>query len=221
MNLYEESVLLKTFKPSKKMKKIILTLAAMAIAVSSFAQISVGAGYANNAQKLESNDPSTTNGFYVEGSYNLPIAGGLSIVPGVRYTFLGSKNAKDAFGGFVGGQIELAEHYVAVPVMAQYALDLGSSAKFLIFAGPTFDLGLASNTKASATIAGASGSTSKDNYKDTDYLKSNVFVGGGVGLQIGNFQIKGAYDFGLLNRLDSDNVALKDSQIRAGVAYLF
>lgn len=206
---------------NNNMKRIILTLAALAIAASSFAQINLGAGYTNNAQKLESNDPSVTNGFYVEGSYNLPVVGGLSIVPGVRYTFIGSKNAKDAFGGFVGGQIELAEHYVAIPVMAQYALGLGSSAKLLVFAGPTFDLGLASTTKVAASIAGVSGSTSKDNYDNTDYLKSNVLVGGGVGIQIGRIQIKGAYDFGLFNRLDNDSVALKDSQIRAGVAFLF
>lgn len=212
-------------KNSHFMKKIFLTLALVAVAATSaFAQVGIGAGYANNAQKLGSGDPSTSNGFYVEGFYNIPVAGGFSIAPGVRYTFLGKTNEAGAtiLGINLGASSKTTEHYVGIPVMAQYAIDLGS-AKIFAFAGPTFNMGLASSTVISANAGGIGGETKpSDNYGDnSNYLRTNVFVGGGLGVQVGSFQIKGAYDYGVLNRLDSDNTTLKDSQFRVGVAYLF
>lgn len=206
------------------MKKVILTIALVAAAATSaFAQIGIGAGYANNAQKIGDSDPSTTNGFYVEGTYNIPVAGEFSIVPGIRYTYLGKANsASTSIAGIsISGSSTLVEHYIAVPVMAQYGIDLGS-AKVFAFAGPTFSFGLASQTKVEASVAGISADKPIDNYgENSPYGRSNVFVGGGLGIQLGSFQIKGAYDFGLLNRYDSENVTCKDSQFRVGVAYLF
>ena len=120
-----------------------------------------------------------------------------------------------------GASSSLVEHYIAIPVMAQYGIDLGS-AKLFAFAGPTFSYGLASKTTVEASVAGISADKPIDNYGDNSaYLRSNVFVGGGVGLQLSSFQIKAAYDFGLLNRMDSENIALKDNQVRVGVAYIF
>ena len=206
------------------MKKVILTLALVAAAATSaFAQFGIGAGYANNAQKVGDADPTTTNGFYVEGSYSIPVAGEFSIVPGVRYTYLGKSNtaATNIAGINIGGSSTLVEHYIAVPVMAQYGIDLGA-AKLFAFAGPTFSYGLASQTKLEASVAGFSADKPIDNYGENSvYGRANVFVGGGLGLQLGSFQIKGSYDCGLLNRYDSENITCKDNQFRVGVAYLF
>ena len=205
------------------MKKIILTLALVAAAATSaFAQFGIGAGYANNNQKVGENS-SATNGFFVEGTYSIPVAGEFSIVPGVRYTYLGETTsaATNIAGINIGGSSTLVEHYLAIPVMAQYGIDLGA-AKILAFAGPTFNLGLASQTKVEASVAGISADKPINNYGDNSiYSRTNVFVGGGLGIEISSFQIKAAYDFGLLNRYNSDNVTCKDNQFRVGVAYLF
>lgn len=203
------------------MKKIILTIALVAAAATSaFAQIGVSAGYANNSQKTKDSDPSTTNGFYVEGTYNIPVAGSFSVVPGVRYTYLGSSKSASTSILNAGVTGSLVEHYLAIPVMAQYSIDLGA-AQIFAFAGPTFSYGLASKTTIKASAAGFSADKTIDNYKDTDYLRPNVFLGGGLGIQLGSFQVKAAYDFGLLNRMKSDKIVLKDNQFRVGVAYLF
>lgn len=206
------------------MKKVILTLALVAVAATSaFAQIGIGAGYANNSQKIGDADPTTTNGFYVEGTYNIPVATNFSIVPGVRYTYLGKSNsASGTIAGInIGGSSTLVEHYIAVPVMAQYGIDLGG-ANIFAFAGPTFSYGLASQTKVEASVAGFSADKPIDNYgENSNYGRANVFVGGGIGIQLGSFQIKGAYDCGLLNRFDSENIVGKDNQFRVGVAYIF
>lgn len=201
------------------MKKVIITIALVAAAATSaFAQIGVSAGYANNSQKTQNSDPSTTNGFYVEGTYSIPVAGAFSIVPGVRYTYLGSSKATNILSA--GLSASLVEHYLAIPIMAQYGIDLGA-AQLFAFAGPTFSYGLASKTTVKASAGGFSADKPIDNYKDTDYLRPNLFLGGGLGIQLGSFQVKAAYDFGLLNRMKSDKITLKDNQFRVGVAYLF
>ena len=206
------------------MKKIIMTLALVAVAATSaFAQFGIGAGYANNAQKIGENDPNTTNGFYVEGTYSIPVAGTFAIVPGLRYTYLGSSSSTgtEIAGIAVGASSSLVEHYLSLPVMAQYGIDLGA-AQLFAFAGPTFAMGLASTLSGEAHVAGFGGDSKVDNYKDGSiYLRTNVFVGGGLGIQFNSFQVKAAYDFGLLNRYDSENLTCKDNQFRVGVAYLF
>lgn len=207
------------------MKKVILTLALVAAAATSaFAQFGVGAGYANNAQKLNDNDPSSSNGFYVEGTYAIPVSGIFSIVPGVRYTYLGKsdKAATNIAGIDIKGSSTVVEHYLAVPVMAQCGIDLGA-AKILVFAGPTFNLGLASQTKVEASVGGISADKPIDNYgEDSIYGRTNVFLGGGLGIELGSFQIKAACDAGLRNRYDSENIKYRDAyQIRIGAAYLF
>src|SRR5574344_2112714 len=78
------------------MKKIILTLALVAVAATSaMAQFSVGAGYLNTlATYTTSNSTSKTtfNGFYagIDASYDL--GSGVAVVPGVYYGYLTSSD---------------------------------------------------------------------------------------------------------------------------------
>lgn len=201
----------------KEMKKIIITLAlAVAATASAFAQVNLGAGYLNNSAKSTvSNTSSTlkTNGFYVGGDYNFNIAGGLGLDLGLQYQFLTGNDSS-----FIG-KGTITEHYLAVPVMFNYGIALGNSAKLFAFAGPSAQLGLASNLKAEAVGL----STTRNLYGDnSDYGRFDILVGGGVGIELMDMvRFTVSYNYGLVDRNTSDNVTLHDSLLSAGVAFMF
>ena len=208
------------------MKKIILTLALVAAAATSaFAQIGVGAGYLNNNTSASSTGEAlVTNGFYVEGTYNFNVGNFLSVVPGIRYTFAGDNDAK-------GIEIEdidiaevsaaLTEHNIYVPVMLQANIPVGS-AKVFAFAGPTFQFALSSMLDVAASIGGVGFDTDIDLLGENGLFKrTDIALGGGVGIEFSHFQVKAAYDFGLMNRSAIEHETVKGQQLRIGVAYLF
>lgn len=208
------------------MKKILLTLALVAAtATSAFAQLGIGAGYTNNSSSNPSDGEAlVTKGFYVEGTYGIALGSNLSIVPGIRYTFAANGDAQ-------GIDIEdidiaevsasLAEHNIYVPVMAQLSVPMGA-VKLLAFAGPTFQFALSSMLNVAANVGGMGFDTDIDLLgEDGLFKRTDVALGGGVGVEFGNFQVKAAYDFGLMNRSAVDNGTIKGQQLRVGVAYLF
>lgn len=208
------------------MKKIITILAAavmMLTASNAFAQIAVGAGYLNATDKIDDNS-NALNGFYAGVSYNIPIAGGLAVAPGVYYSGL-FKSGELFSLSLLNTKVDskLAEHFINVPVNFNYNFELAPDMTAFIFAGPTFQYGLASKTKIEGTAAGYSGDKDIDNYDDSDYGKTNVLLGGGVGMNLmDSFQITVGYDYGLMN-LYTGNADVKrhKSYIKLGVAYLF
>ena len=214
------------------MKKIITLLAAavmMLSASNAFAQIAVGAGYLNATDSFKngsSTEKANSNGFYAGISFNIPIAGGLAVAPGVYYSGLFSKD--DVFStSFLNTKVDskTQEHYINVPVNFNYGIEMAPDMTAFIYAGPTLQYGLASKTKVEGTIAGYSGDKDVDNYADgSDYGKMNVLLGGGVGMNLMNaFQITVGYDYGLMNLYtgDADDVKHNKSYIKLGVAYLF
>ena len=199
--------------------KRILTIAVAAVmmtfATNSFAQVQVGAGYLRGMDNIAMSSISTdltSNGVYAGFSYNLPISGGLGIAPGFYYSFMFSN---DNYEGVADAKIR--EHFANVPVYLNYRFGNGSNAQFFIYAGPTVQLGLASTVTVS--LLGVSETT--DRYKDSDYSRANLLVGGGIGMNISKFQITLGYDQGLFN-LDTSNDGTKwtKSYLKAGIAYL-
>ena len=206
------------------MKKIILTLALVAAAATSAsAQFGIGAGYLNSSMKESSSSESLAlNGAYIEGTYSLPLADGLCFVPGLRYSFATTSDVSaleiEDFKA-AGIDITMNEHYVSVPLMFQYGYDLGG-AKLFAFAGPTLNAGLASSLSVKLDIAGFTGDEDVDLFKDV-FNRFDVSVGGGLGVEFSNIQVKAGYDFGLLNKSTDDRSKLNCKQLRVGVAYLF
>lgn len=192
------------------MKKIIITLAAMAVAVSSFAQASIGAGYLN--QSKSNSDAKALNGFYVGADYNINLTGGLGVAPGVYYNFAtwseGGKNANASIN----------EHYISIPVMFNYSVNVAPGFDLFAFAGPTGRFGLASESKGSVAGFSASG----DNYKNDNYQRAALLIGGGVGADIADkVRFTVGYDYGLTNRYKNSNVSFNDKLVHVGVAFLF
>ena len=212
-----------TFKQNArmKMKRIITLIAAavmMTIATNSFAQMSVGAGYlhAGDQVTLKGMDPveAGMNGAYAGVSYNLPISDMIGIAPGLYYSFL---MCDDDLAGVAGSKIR--EHFANVPVYVNFGFNMGANARLFLFVGPTVQLGVVSTVKVN--LLGHE-SEAVDRYKSGDYSRTNVLVGGGLGLNISRFQITAGYDQGLFN-LDTSNDGTKriKKYAKAGIAFLF
>ena len=207
-----------------KMKRIITLIAAavmMTIATNSFAQMQVGAGFlhSNESISMKGTDLGDigTNGAYAGFSYNLPIAGTFGIAPGLYYSLLMSNESTSVVGVNLGSKMR--EHYVNVPVYFNFGFNLGESSKLFIFAGPTAQFGIASSSELSA--AGIS-SGKFDRFKDGNLSRTNVLLGGGLGLNISKIQITLGYDQGLFNLDTSDDgTKIIKSYAKAGIAYLF
>ena len=206
------------------MKKILSTLLAaslMLLGTQAFAQISVNAGYLNSSIKVGNADPSNANGAYAGVSFNVPVAGGLSIAPGVYYSMITSKSTAN-LGSIATGSGTFMEHAINVPAYLNYNIGLNRDTNFFIFGGPTFQYGLASTVKYDANVLGVSGSTTSDNYKNDNYNRMNLYLGGGIGINAGGYMVIVGYDYGMMNQYKGDNaVNAHRSNIKIGVGYNF
>lgn len=204
------------------MKKIIITLALAAIATSAFAQMSVGGGYLSSTMKANKTS-SVSDGFYAGFDYNLPLGvTGLGVAPGLYYSYL-TNSSSAGLAGIATVKGTLKEHYVSVPVNFNYGLNLVDGAlKVSLYAGPTFNLGLASKTVYDANTLVGDSSSETDHYADKNYKRFDLLIGGGVALDIVDMiRVNFGYNYGLLDRDATDSGTLKRAGWHVGLAYLF
>ena len=199
------------------MKKTLCTLlaaAALLAGVEAQAQMSVGAGYLNITQSFD-NTSANGNGAYAGLSFNIPLAGGFGIAPGVYYTF--SNYKQDAAWGLLKGST--TEHAINVPLNLNFGYNLARDMRAFIFGGPTFQYGLSSKTKTD--VAGAA-TVDDDNYADDGTQRFVVYAGGGLGMDIANtFQVTVGYDHSVTNMIKSDSHKVGRGLLKIGAAMLF
>ena len=217
------------------MKKVFTILAVLALsAATSFAQMTIGAGYAHDisTSKLSNStaNKALTDGFYVEGGIQAQLGEIVTFNPTLRYTFLTSgesKSVADPIIGTFSGSSRLLEHYLSIPAMFELNLELNNG-RFFMFAGPTLELGLASTAKLSVSANDGLGAsilealefdTSLDLYRVKPYGRFDALIGGGIGFQFGKFIIKAGYNYGMVDRYKTSEITLHDQQIYCGVAF--
>ena len=210
------------------MKKIISTLLAaslMLLGTQAFAQVSVNAGYLNSTQSFSNSNLKSinSNGAYVGLTFNIPVAGGFGIAPGVYYSMITNKNGADGviLGIPASASATFMEHAVNAPLHLNWGVDLARDTKLFIFAGPTFQYGIASKTRLQGGVAGISGDKTYNNYEDDDYNRFNIYAGGGVGMKVAGIQITVGYDYGVMNLYDDDDLKTHRSNIKIGLGYAF
>ena len=196
----------------KKFFSTLLVASLMLLGTQVFAQTTFNVGYLNSTLATK-NTSSGSNGAFAGVSFNLPISGGLGVAPGIYYSALFSKNTE--LFGFGTGTFQ--EHAINVPVYLNYAFALASDTKFFIFGGPTAQYGLMSKVKHEVGNVNAT----VDNYKDSDFNRFNVYLGGGVGFQAGAFQVTAGYDYGMMNQYKNTDVTCRRSNIKIGVGFAF
>ena len=120
------------------MKKLLFTLIAAAIAsFGAAAQISAGAGYANQITNTSIGDidaDNSSNGFYVGAGFSCPIIAGLSVDPGVYYSYMVSKQSL-LDTELVTGNTQ--SHYLTIPINFRYTLKAVDFLDVFAYAGPT------------------------------------------------------------------------------------
>ncbi len=201
------------------MRKFMTLAAMLLIGVTAFAQIHIGGGYAHQITTSGNSSNSATDGVYVGMSYNFPISGALGVAPGLYFTgtFGGGNQSLGKFGSV---EAKRQEHTVNIPIHLNYALNFGP-AELFVYAGPTASIGLAANFTGTTTILGFSADVPVDMYKDLDYNRFDVKLGGGLGVKYGAVQINGGYDFGMLNRYKDSKTTTRTNLFHVGVAYTF
>ncbi|MGM9761990.1 MAG: outer membrane beta-barrel protein [Candidatus Cryptobacteroides sp.] len=201
------------------MKKIIISLAiAIAAAVSASAQVSVGAGYLNQTNKTTVSNNSSSralNGFYAGVDLGYGLGYGLSIVPGVYYGYISGKTT--ALEGVA--EANYVRHDIAIPVNVKYGIDILDALNVFAYAGPQFNIGLASTS--TATVAGISKSINNFDENGAE-RRFDLSIGVGLGFDVADLiRINLGYNFGLLNRANSENVVTKANTLHVGLAVLF
>ena len=204
------------------MKKFLTTLLAaslMLLGTSAFAQMSVNAGYINSTRTAKDGKSANANGAYAGVSFNIPVAGGLAVAPGLYYSMITSIDVANV-GKLYSGKGTFMEHAINVPVYLNYGFALARDTKFFIFGGPTAQYGLASTVKSENDIAGLiTINGTKNLYEIEDYTRFNVYLGGGVGFQAGAIQVTVGYDYGMMPIYkDGDQ---HRSNLKLGVGFLF
>ena len=208
------------------MKKILTTILAaslMLLGTQAFAQMSVNGGYLNSTLK-SGNASQNSNGAYAGVSFNIPLAGGLGIAPGIYYSMLTSKSGDTAtiFDVNFSSSSTFMEHAINVPLYLNYGIDIADDTKVFLFGGPTLQYGLASTVKLDGNVGSASSSKTYNNYDNDNFNRMNVYLGGGIGFGISAITITVGYDYGMMNQYKGENaVNCHRSNLKLGVGYAF
>lgn len=231
----------------KKLFTIILGAALMLCGTKAFAQLSVGAGWLNSTEitKYTSGDPDKDNfnGLYIGGQYNLEIVGNFGVAPGLYMSALfGNYMAQGTNIGITGTvRAKYREIAINVPVNLNYSLELGRDFNLIFYAGPVFQVGAVSKSSVEVSAGGlgifaTTGKYTLNNYSgkwkasdgkeynDPDGPNRNLFniyLGGGIGFQAGDFQVIVGYDHSLLNISKISNENMSRSQIKLGLGLAF
>lgn len=215
------------------MKKIFATLFAaslMLMGTQAFAQIVPGAGYLLSIEKSSSEnssmDATKLNGFYVGASYNIPLVAGLGVAPGFYADMLFYHGAAS-----LTQYVTLSEHYTELalnlPINLNYRLEVSDNASIYAFAGPVFQVGLMARSTYNGRIdVGPIHINEGDAYnhydaENGDMNRFNIYLGGGLGFQVGDILFTVGYDHNLLNVDRTDSWKTNRNQIKAGINFAF
>lgn len=136
------------------------------------------------------------NGLKVGLTTEYPLKNNFSLLTGVFYNLVYSDKLQKKYNSMVINTLTYA-HYLNVPLQAIYNLPVSNDLKFFGYGGPTLQVGLSQIQSVYSTYTPIVNS-------HTDLYKSNLSqldlqLGLGLGVQFKNFQLKGGYDFGVLN----------------------
>ena len=199
------------------MKKVFAIAAALMMLATTANAQSFGAGYVQST----TNGGNAVNGFYAGFGYSAEIMTGLNLNPGLYYEMLTSSTGAN-IGSWASYRGKTTEHYVNVPLHLSYGIQFAPTFKFFVYGGPTANVGLASSTKVTGSVLGLGGEGTVDNYKDSNYSRFDIMLGGGAGIELmKKFRITVGYDWGMLDRNTSDNATLKRNRLTAGAAFIF
>lgn len=199
---------------------LLLVLVGLLGVASMQGQIGLQFGFDQSIERTKSGSEtvfqrdSALNGFKVGVFYEHTFKYGLGLYYGVNYNFLRQQSKWKGIGNGWFSRTATMEHYLDVPLHFQYKLTIANDTYLMAYVGPTFVMGLAGEECVSKKNGLPENNplyqmntTSIDIYKRdenkdgfADLQRFDVMVSVGLGLQYKHIQLKGGYDFGMLNR---------------------
>ena len=196
------------------MKKLILAISALLLAVSANAQLGIVAGVTSTKTNLDEAykdiaETMNVDQYHAGLVYNLNLPLGLSLQPGIIYNMKGQSLASniDALGAKQDVTINTKTGYLEVPVRVAWGIDLGLFKPY-VFAEPY--LGYAINTETTTEIKDAAAAEilnstmgtqleSKHEWDARNRLEYGVGLGAGVRLlKFASLSVKYFWEFGNL-----------------------
>lgn len=217
----------------KKTIAIVACAAVMLFAGKANAQLGINVGYApvtlSTATTIGNTTTTSTSemdGFFAGVTYNYGISKDL----GVAFGLQGRYNTKTSTGSanfvVVSGNDKSSTTQILldVPVLLNYSLPLGGSAKLSAFAGPTFSYAVYGNTHVTTTttILGTSSTSETDYAMYGDNSTNNrldITAAFGLQFQYNDFRLFGGYRIGLTDLNTNDNVKTTSSGLFVGLGY--
>ncbi len=208
----------------KKITKLVLFFALIAIACPSFAQsIGIKAGL-NMANMLVKDDDETYSddyemkpGLHLGVVAELPLSDPIALEAGLLFSMKGFKMEEN------GVEAETNLNYLDIPVNLKAGFDVGN-AKLIALAGPYFGIGLSGKTK----IEGGGEEIEEDiewgNDEVEDDLKRLDFgLGLGAGVEFGAIGVSAVYNLGLSNisPFTEGGYKVSNRAIQVSVSYFF
>lgn len=217
----------------KKNIAIIACAAVMLLAGKANAQLGINVGYAPVTLTSTVTSGNTTtktssemDGFFAGVTYNYGISKDLGVAFGLQGRY-NTKTSTDA-GNLVvisgDSKSTTTQILLDVPVLFNYSLSLGSSAKLTAFAGPTFSFAVYGNTHVTTTttILGST-STSENDYAmygdNSTNNRLDITAAFGLQFQYSDFRLFGGYRFGLIDLNTNDNIKTTSSGLFVGLGY--
>lgn len=154
-------------------------------------------GYNNPAQYASGKSSTYFNGLKVGLTTELPLKNNFSLLSGVLYNLVYSDKLQNYPGATSVNYLSYA-HFINVPVHLIYNLPVSKELKFSVFGGPTLNYGISQTQGIISTYSGITTTYTNDMYKST-LNQLDVQLGVGLSVQWNKYQLKGGYDYGLLN----------------------
>lgn len=217
------------------MKKLVFTMAALAIAGASFAQttfgVKVGPNFSSMTQKSDGDKETSKMMVGVAGGVyaNLPIAPEFYIQPSLMYEGKGGKNTTE--GDVGSASIKTRLNYLTLPIDLLFKPEMpNGSGAWIVGVGPYFGYGISGKTKFSGEIGGEEASQSYDPFKsdlaggDADLKRFDAGANVQLGYEMaGGFNITLNANMGLINLIndgDSKNSA-RNTSFGVNLGYTF
>ena len=127
---------------------------------------------------------------------------GIGIQTGIYYDLTMEKAKEESDG--VDTRYSSTDHSLSIPLRIQYRIELAKDFSLFIYAGPSFDIGLAFNV--SEFLNDEKTSTEANNLYDNNLKRFNLLCGVGGGIRWKGLQLRAGGDWGLLNMVkETDN----------------
>jgi len=202
------------------MKKLLIAALLLASATSSYAQISVGAGY-RGTYKTYNYSNVWYNGFYLGADYNYALSEYFGVASGLYFARQSHSETVEADNG-LSVDTTIKDAYLSVPLYFTAGYTVAKDLRVSLFVGPMISMDIASSIDTKTTSLGATAKGSVDSFEsDPNYKRFDCLVGGGLAIDYKFVRLSAGYNYGLLDRDADADGTLHRHGLHIGLAYIF